>query len=200
LTGTVDARKAKPGDAIEARITQDLTAQNGELLVPKDTKVVGHVTEAQPRTKEQKESQVGITFDHAVMKDGTDVSLPMSIQAIVAPQTVNAANNGDDEGALPPTAAPSPGGLPPGGRSGGMGTEAASPVPGSLPAGGEPPASASTGNHERRSITANTQGIVGSPDLRLSTPGDEPQGSVISSEKNNVKLESGTLMLLRVNQ
>jgi hypothetical protein len=200
LTRTVDARKAKPGDAIEARITQDLTSQNGELLVPRDTKVVGHVTEAQARTKEQKESQVGITFDHAVMKDGTDVSLPMSIQAIVAPQTVSAANNGDDEGAVPPTAAPSPGGLPPGGRSGGMGTGAASPAPGSLPAGGEPPASASTGNHERRSITANTQGIVGSPDLRLSTPGDEPQGSVISSEKNNVKLESGTLMLLRVNQ
>jgi hypothetical protein len=26
------------------------------------------------------------------------------------------------------------------------------------------------------------------------------QGSVVSSEKNNVKLESGTIMLLRVNQ
>jgi len=200
LTRTVDARKAMPGDEVEARITQDLTARNGELLVRKDTKVVGHVTEAQVRTKEQKESQVGIAFDHAVMKDGSDVSLPMSIQAIVAPQILSAANNSDDEGAGPPTAAPSPGGLPQGGRSGGMGTGAASPVPGSLPAGGEPPNSASTGNNERRSITANTQGIVGIPDLRLSTPGDVPQGSLISSEKNNVKLESGTLMLLRVNQ
>jgi hypothetical protein len=199
LTSSVDARKAKPGDAIEAKITQDLMARNGELLVPKDTKVVGHITEAQARTKEQKESQVGIAFDHAIMKDGSDVSLPMSIQAIVAPQILSAANNSDDESAGPPTAAPSPGGLPQGGRSGGMGTGAASPVPGSLP-GGEPPAGASTGNNERRSITANTQGIVGIPDLRLSTPGDVPQGSVISSEKNNVKLESGTLMLLRVNQ
>jgi hypothetical protein len=199
LTGTVDARKAKPGDAIEARITQDLTTRNGELLVPKDTKVVGHVTEAQARTKEQKESQVGIAFDHAVMKDGSDVSLPMLIQAIVAQRILSAANNSDDEGAGPPTAAPRSGGLPQGGRPSGMGTGAASPVPGSLP-GNEPPASASTGNNERRSITANTQGIVGIPDLRLSTPGDVPQGSVISSEKNNVKLESGTLMLLRVNQ
>jgi hypothetical protein len=200
LTRTVDARKAKPGDAIEAKITQDLTAQNGELLVPKDTKVVGHVTEAQARTKEQKESQVGIAFDHAIMKDGSDVSLPMSIQAIVAPQILSAGNNSDDGSAgRPPTAAPSSGGLPQGGRSGGMGTGAASPLPAYLP-GSEPPASASTGNNERRSITANTQGIVGIPDLRLSTPGDVAQGSVISSEKNNVKLESGTLMLLRVNQ
>jgi hypothetical protein len=200
LTGPVDARKAKPGDAIEAKITQDLTARNGELLVPKDTKVVGHITEAQARTKGQKESQVGIAFDHAIMKDGSDVSLPMSIQAIVAPQILSAANNSDDEGAGPPTAAPSSGGLPQGGRSGGMGTGAASPVPGPIPGGEPPPASASTGNNERRSITANTQGIVGIPDLRLSTPGDVPQGSVISSEKNNVKLESGTLMLLRVNE
>ncbi len=200
LMGSVDARKAKPGDAIEARITQDLTARNGELLVPKDTKVVGHVTEAQARTKEQKESQVGIAFDHAVMKDGSEVSLPMSIQAIVAPQILSAANNDDDEGAGSPSVAPSPGVLPHAGRSGGMGIGAASPVAGSLPTSREPPASASTVNRKRRSITANTQGIVGIPDLRLSTPGDTPQGSLIISEKNNVKLQSGTLMLLRVNQ
>jgi hypothetical protein len=200
LMGSVDARKAKPGDAIEARITQDLTALTGDLLVHKDTKVVGHITEAQARAKDQKESQVGIAFDHAVMKDGSDVSLPMSIQAIVAPQILSAADNSDDEGAGVPTAAPSPGVLPQGGRSGGMGTGAASPVAGSLPTSGEPPASGSSGNHKRRSITANTQGIVGIPDLRLSTPGDMSQGSLISSERNNVKLESGTLMLLRVNQ
>lgn len=200
LMGSVDVRKAKAGDAIEARITQDLTAQNGELLVPKETKVVGHVTEAQARTKEQKESEVGIAFDHVVMKDGSDVSLPMSIQAIVAPQILSVDNNGDDEDAGSPSAAPSPGVLPQGGRSAGMGTGAASPVAGSVSSGGNPPASASTGNHERRSITANTQGVVGIPDFRLSTPGDLPQGSLISSEKNNVKLESGTLMLLRVNQ
>jgi len=43
--------------------TQDMKTPGGEVLVPKDTKVMGHVTEAQPRNKEQKESQVGIAFD-----------------------------------------------------------------------------------------------------------------------------------------
>jgi hypothetical protein len=39
---------------------------------------------------------------------------------------------------------------------------------------------------------------VGMPDLRLSTTVDATVGSVVSSEKSNVKLESGTSMLLRV--
>jgi hypothetical protein len=42
--------------------------------------------------------------------------------------------------------------------------------------------------------------VVGIADLKLSAAANTAQGSVISSEKNNVKLESGTLMLLRVNQ
>src|SRR6201997_5302769 len=84
LTKTIDAKKAKTGDPVEAKVTQDLKTDNGDVLVPKDTKVVGRVTEAQARSKDQKESQVGIAFDHAVMKNGGDVPLPMSIQAVIS--------------------------------------------------------------------------------------------------------------------
>lgn len=52
LTKGVDAKKAKTGDEVDAKVTQDLKAGNGEVVVPKDTKVVGHVTEAQARNKE----------------------------------------------------------------------------------------------------------------------------------------------------
>jgi hypothetical protein len=41
---------------------------------------------------------------------------------------------------------------------------------------------------------------VGISNLRLSSNGDSKMGSVVSSEKSNVKLDNGTLMLLRVNQ
>src|SRR5580692_3775333 len=73
LTKTIDAKKVKTGDPVEAKVTQDLKAGSGEVIVPKDTKMLGHVTEAQARSKEQKESQVGIAFDHAVMKNGNDM-------------------------------------------------------------------------------------------------------------------------------
>ena len=52
----------------------------------------------------------------------------------------------------------------------------------------------------RPPITGNTQGVVGISNLKLEPAQNATQGSVLSSEKNNVKVDSGTLMLLRVNQ
>ena len=40
LTKSVDAKKVKSGDGVEARVTQDLKAGNGQVIVPKDTKVI----------------------------------------------------------------------------------------------------------------------------------------------------------------
>ena len=68
LTKTVDAKKAKTGDEVVAKVTQDMKTQSGDVLVPKDTTVIGHVTEAQARNKEQKESQLAIAFDRAMGK------------------------------------------------------------------------------------------------------------------------------------
>ena len=197
LTKSIDAKKVKTGDEVEARVTQDLKAGNGELVVPKDTKVVGHVTEVQARSKEQKESQVGIAFDHAVMKNGGDMTLPMSIQAIIAPPTLNADNNnaGGQQSAGQPASAPSGGG-----RYSGMGAGTPPQTPSSSTAGGQEQTSAQAGTNAHQPITGNTQGVVGISNLKLSMAADATQGSVVSSEKSNVKLESGTFMLLRVNQ
>ena len=198
LTKSIDAKKVKTGDEVEARVTQDLKAGNGELVVPKDTKVVGHVTEVQARSKEQKESQVGIAFDHAVMKNGGDMTLPMSIQAIIAPPTLNADNNnaGGQQSAGQPASAPSGGG----GRYSGMGAGTPPQAPSSSTAGGQEQTSAQAGTNAHQPITGNTQGVVGISNLKLSMAAGATQGSVVSSEKSNVKLESGTFMLLRVNQ
>jgi hypothetical protein len=196
LTKTVDAKKAKVGDEVVAKVTEDLKTKNGEVVVPKDTKVIGHVTDAQARTKEQKESEVGIAFDHAVLKDGDVASLPMSIQAVVAQQNQNLTNDQSAGAPMSPSS-----GMPSGSGAerGGMGAGAAQQSP-NYPTGGVAPNPASTPNNANRSITTNTQGVVGLSNYKLSTPGDVKQGSVVSSEKDNVKLESGTLMLLKVNQ
>jgi hypothetical protein len=199
LTKTIDAKKAKPGDEVVAKVTMDLKTNSGEVVVPKGTKVVGRVTEAQARGKEQKESQVGIAFDHAVLKSG-DVNLPMSVQAIIAPPTNNANAGGGDPGA--PTggagAATSPMG---GGRSGSMGsagqTQPSSSAPNSVPTAGTD--TEHQGN-ARPPINGNTQGVVGISNLKLEAGQNATQGSVLSSEKNNVKVESGTMLLLKVNQ
>ena len=200
LTKTIDAKKAKPGDQIVAKVTMDLKTNSGEVLVPKDTKVLGHVTEAQARNKEQKESQVGIAFDRAILKDG-EMTLPMSIQAVIAPPSNNANNSGAPEQGAPATGgstATSPMG---GGRSGSMGSAGQTPPSGTAP--NAVPTEGTNAPQEgsaRPPITGNTQGIVGISNLKLEPAPSAAQGSVLSSEKNNVKVESGTMLLLKVNQ
>ena len=201
LTKTIDAKKAKTGDAVEARVTQDLKNVSGGVIVPKDTKVMGHVTDAQARTKEQKESQVGIAFDHAVM-NGSEVPVPLSIQAIIAPSSLNGESNsrGAEAAAGRPATTPRAGGMASGnsGRPSNAGSGSASGSPSSSStAGDELPSGAPSANaHEP--ITQKTEGVVGISNLNLAKA--PTQGSIVSSEKNNVKLESGTLILLKVNQ
>jgi|SRR5580704_3461525 hypothetical protein len=193
LVKSVDAKKVKAGDEVDAKVTQDLKAGSGEIIVAKDTKMVGHVTAAQARSKEQKESQLVIAFDHAVMKNGDDVPLPMAIQAIIAPPGTNsgASDRDSDEPSGPPA--------PRGGMSAGNTSGRAGSPPTSTPSAASdegPKGSPAKG----REITGETQGVVGFSNLKLSAAADSKQGSVVSSEKNNVKLDGGTLMLLRVNQ
>ena len=191
LAKSIDAKKAKTGDEVVAKVTQDMKTGSGEVILAKDTKVLGHVTEAQPRSKEQKESQVGIAFDRAVMKNGSELQVPMSIQAIIGPQ-----NDNPNGGGQPAESAPAAGTGGTSGRSSGMGRTSSQSTP-STSSG--PPSGTQSENTGRPPITAQTQGVVGISDLKLESAG-QAQGSVLSSEKNNVKLDSGTLMLLRVNQ
>ena len=196
LTKTVDAKKAKTGDQVVAKVTQDMKSASGEVLVPKDTKVFGHVTEAQARSKDQKESQLAIAFDHAQTKDGQTMQMPMSIQAIVGQQNNPPANEGND-----PAAAPAAGGNSQTG-GGGRSPMAGGSTPPPSPSAGASGAASDTQaeNAPRPPINAQTQGVVGLSNINLSPNSNATQGSVVTSDKNNVKLESGTLLLLRVNQ
>jgi len=199
LTKTIDAKKVKTGDQVVAKVTQDMKTNSGEVLVPKDTKVMGHVTEAQPRNKDQKESQVGIAFDRAMMKDGSAMQIPMSIQAIIGQQNdQNNSGSGSGEAAAP-TGGASSGTT--GSPRGGMGGSAPASAPSASSGSAGTPGDAPPGKSSRPPITAQTEGVVGISDLKLSRAASSAaEGSVVSSEKNNVKLESGTMMLLRVGQ
>ena len=196
LAKTVDAKKAKTGDEVIATVTMDMKTNGGDVLVPKDTKILGHVTQAQARSKEQKESELGIAFDHVVVK-GNQVQLPMSIQAVIAPQPVNPA---PDAGGTGGTQIANNSTSPMAGRPPLSGSSPASQPPQNYPSGGGSSDSQEQTN-ARPPITGNTQGVIGMPDVKLEAGAQNPaQGSLMTSEKNNVKIEKGTMLLLRVNQ
>jgi hypothetical protein len=206
LTKTIDAKKAKAGDEVVAKVTQDMKSNSGEVLMAKDTKVTGHVTEAQARSKDQKESQLGILFDHAVAKNGSEMTMPMSIQAIVGQQNNNGLQNGQNgatNGTSPAAEPTSSASANSAGRSRMAGsTSSSSSYPSaSASSGSNMPSDSQTSAGARPPITAQTEGVIGISDLKLapSVPNSN-QGSVMISDKNNVKIESGTLILLRVNQ
>ena len=190
LTKTIDAKKAKTGDQVVAKVMHDMRSATGQVVIAKDTKVIGHITEAQPRSKEQKKSQLALAFDRTITKDGQEMQISMSIQAVIGQENNQNVSGGDHSGEQPtpeprtmqspmsgPTHAPPSG--PPPSADDGEGTQ--------TPRAARPP------------IDAHTQGVVGISNLSLQQA-NRDQGSVMTSEKNNVKLESGTMLLLKVNQ
>src|SRR5882724_7692060 len=69
LSKTVDAKKAKVGDPVNAVLVADVVS-HGKIVVRHDSELIGHVTEVKPHTKETPESRLGIVFDRVITKDG----------------------------------------------------------------------------------------------------------------------------------
>src|SRR5207302_7138852 len=55
LSSPIDSKKCKPGDAVNARTTEAVKSE-GRIVIPKGSKVVGHVTQASARAKGESES------------------------------------------------------------------------------------------------------------------------------------------------
>jgi hypothetical protein len=213
LTKPVDAKKAKPGDQVTAKLTQDVKA-NGHVVLHKGSKLMGHVTEAQARSKGQAESKLGIVFDKAQLKGGEEASINAVIQALAPPARATALAGADETGSL---SAPMGGGAPAGGGGGlvggvtrgagstlGSATGSVSNVGGGAVAGvnstvNSAAGTAAGGLNAQGALMSTSRGVVGLQGLTLnSASAAGAQTSVISSTTQNVKLESGTQMILQV--
>jgi hypothetical protein len=203
LAKPVDAKKSKVGDEVLARTTYDVKSE-GHVVIPKGSKLVGHVTEVKAQTKEQATSELGIAFDRAVLKNGTEIPLAMSIQAIGRSQASAAAMADDatatgSAGGMGSSGAGASGG---GGVLGGVRSTAGTVVDtAGSPAGAALNTAGSAGGAVSGSLSTSSQGVVGLPGLTLSQQSSaSANGSVISSQGSNVHLDNGMEMILRVNQ
>jgi len=185
LSKSLDAKKAKAGDKIEAKIPTDLLSQ-GKIVIPRNTKVIGHVADTKAHSKESPDSRVGLTFDQLVMKDGREIPLQVVVQAIARPlQPAVASDTHMNEGAGMPSGSPSTAG------GGGMGasrtTERVASIPTNTGSDSPPPTTVAP-------LGPTSQGVVGMKGLSLDSSG---QASVVSSQTDNVHLDSGTQLILR---
>ncbi len=74
LTKSIDAKKAKPGDPVTAKTVQDLLAK-GQVVIPRGSKLAGHVTQAQARAKGGTDSMLGVAFDRIQIGEGKELPL-----------------------------------------------------------------------------------------------------------------------------
>jgi len=215
LSKSLDAKKAKAGDEVDAKLTQDVK-ENGKVVLHKGSKLVGHVTEAQAKSKENAESKLGVIFDKAVSKGGEEVVFNGVIQAVAPPVQGALSVAGDENSSL--GSGMGSGSSMGGGRSasggplGSVTSAAGSTVNSATGAVGNTAGSVtnSTGavngavNHTagvaaNGSLTSAAHGVVGMQGVALNTAAaGSAQGSVISSASRNIKLDSGTQMVLQV--
>ncbi len=218
LTSPIDSKKCKPGDPVNAYSTEAVKSE-GKTMIPKGSKLVGHVTQASARAKGESESSLGIVFDKAILKNGQEIPLNAGIQAIASAQS-SASAAGSDMDAMGGVGASAAGSGMTGGRGalGGV-TSTAGGAAGTVTntaanvggvAGGTVNSAANAGGNiagaskgavgglnTAGQLTSNSQGVFGLNGLNLSTAGSNAtEGSVITSAGKNVHLDSGTRMLL----
>jgi|SRR5579859_1946091 len=203
LVKPVDAKKCKVGDEVLAKTTHDVKSE-GHVVIPKGSKLVGHVTEVKAHSKEQSTSELGIAFDHAILKNGAEMPMALGIQAIGRSQASAAAMTDDtmaagSTGAMGSSGARASGG---GGVMGGVRSTAGTAVNTvDNTVGAAANTAGAAGGAVSGSLSTNSQGVVGMPGLSLSSQtSTSGNASVISSQGSNVHLDSGTEMILRVNQ
>ena len=187
LMKSVDAKKAKVGDLVMAKVTEDVKS-GSTTVIPKGSKVSGQVVSAQAHEKGGAPSTLALRFDKVMLKDGKEMPLAASIQAI-SPPVNNSANAMDEQGPAATSAGPTgnPGNMGAPGQPGTMGG-----APGTAANGaGYPNGAPSAGSNTEM----NTGAAAGMSGVSM-TQG--AQGMMLSSQDHNVKLESGTQLVLRV--
>lgn len=218
LSKPIDSKKCKPGDTVIAQTTEAAKSE-GKTVIPKGSKLVGHVTQASARANGEAQSALGIVFDKAILKNGQELPLNVAIQALASAQSSSSVAGADMDamGGMGTSAAGS-------GMSGGRGalggvTSAAGGAAGTVTntaanvggaaggavnsttnaAGGVAGASqgAIGGLNAAGQLTSNSQGVFGLNGLNLNAAASNAtQGSVITSAGKNVHLDSGTRLLL----
>jgi len=222
LTRGLTAKKLKPGDKVKAEVAQDVVSR-GKVIIPVETELIGHVTEVCPHDSANQESRLGIVFDRILLKHFRDINFQAVVQA-VAPPAPRPSRVDQPSQMLPPSmivGARDNGTAPVGGmnsaaaRRGQASTgsnasmsqaSSTTTFPSSITVKQSPSNHADGSSAQLETTPAGTPMSIGMPlgvrglkGLSLSTaPSASTPGPVIVSNTDNVKLESGTQILLHV--
>jgi hypothetical protein len=195
LQKTVDVNNAKVGDEVVLKVTKSIK-QNGEIVIPKGTELIGRVTEVQKRTKHNSASRLGMVFDRI---QGRDLAAPFSA-SIVSITNIAARTAAGDSLMADTSASSQTSGSARGNSGGGLLGGVGSTVGGLVDT-----TAATVGTVTNTAVrTTNTAtGTVGQSlsgiQISSSASGSASSSSTLSSSNKNVRVEKGATFNLRVN-
>ena len=195
LSKSLDSKKLKDGDPVVAQTTVPVQAQDGTVL-PAGSKILGHVTQAQARSKGDAQSSLAITFDKVESKKGQAIPINGKLQAL-APGVPSYGGPGSPPGFPGPNTGPAGGGAPTlgsgypqGGTLGGHPIGSGTTAP--TPAGQTPDDTNNPNPGANRSVlNSESKGAIGFHNL------DMDANSVLTTTGKELKLDSGTQMIIR---
>jgi hypothetical protein len=205
LPKSIDSKKAKVGDEVTAKVISDVRS-GGAVAIPRGSRLIGKITQANARAKGDATSSLGIVFDRAVLKNGSALSLVTTIQAVIAPPQAAPPTLGDDSasagggsnsgGEMMGRATSTTGAVAntAGSAVGAVGNTAGSAVGG---AGADVAGNTSLGANAPI-VTSRTTGVVGIKGLELNAAASSETGSTFSTSSKSVKLDTGTRLLVNV--
>lgn len=200
LKDSLDSKKVKPGDPVKFRTTEAYKSKD-QIVLPKGTQLLGHVTEATVKDKGQNESSLGIALDKVILKNGEEMPLSATIQAM----TRGDLGVGDASAIRPGLGEPGPGVAAPGARPG-MSATGSTQTPSSPNPGNQVNSSVNpiqgvagpgdSGPNSAGQLTSNSHGVYGLEGVTLGPGAAGPQGTMILSTAKSVHLNGGTKLLL----
>jgi hypothetical protein len=221
LVGKLDSKTAKTGDPVVVKTTQAFRTSEG-VVIPKGSRMIGHVTEVQTRGNGSQDSRVGIQFDRAELKSGESFRVQSMIESVAPPANAMAAasmDNGEDMGMVGGGGGRAMGGGHAGGGLLGGGASAVTSTTAGVGSGlGRTVAGSVGGSVDATSgLTSNAGAAVGNslngaggatsgleahatsvPGVMLQAGMAGSASGVLSASKRNVHLDSGTQMTLGV--
>jgi hypothetical protein len=86
FTKSLETSKAKVGDPVNAKITEELS--DGTIQIRKGSRLIGHVTQAQAYTKENGEARLTIAFDKVILSDRQEIAFHGAMEEYKRPTPI----------------------------------------------------------------------------------------------------------------
>ena len=96
LEGKLDSKTAKVGDRVVLKTADKVQTSDG-TVIPRGSRLVGRITEAQAYDQQHGPARIAIAFDHAELKSGQSISVFTLIRG-VSPSGMAATARQDNEG------------------------------------------------------------------------------------------------------